>query len=118
MPSATAVRVAAAAPTVGLLAPTYIHATDMTLRGTVKPNELPVTARFEYGTSSTLTGDVQIVQLDDTFTDASGTATVTCFISELRPNTTYYFRLVAVNPTGTSRTDIISMRTAAGSGSY
>ena len=117
-PAVVATTAPPAAPTVRILAPTAIRATTMTLNATVKANQLPTTARFEYGTSANLSGDVQWIDVDDVFQDASVTSNVTCFISELRAGTTYYFRVVATNPTGTSKSDIISIRTTGSSSDY
>lgn len=117
-PAATPVPAPQGPPTVGLLAPTFIHANDMTLRGTIKPNQLPATARFEYSTSPTLSSDVRTVDVEAALNDAGAVVTVSCFIAQLREGTTYYFRLVGANGAGTSKTDIISMTTLSSGGSY
>jgi len=94
------------APSVATLLPSNVTAVSAKLNGRVNPNGLSTDAWFEYGTSSTLatlsSSPIQSV--------GSGTSDqlVAYDLSALLPNTTYYYRVVAANATGTSSGAIIS----------
>jgi multidrug efflux pump subunit AcrA (membrane-fusion protein) len=76
-----------------------IGSTTATLGGTVNPGALVTTDYFEYGTSAT-----NLSSRTATFNDGSGSGSVsrTSTLHGLKPNTTYEFRLVATNSSGTS----------------
>jgi hypothetical protein len=78
-------------------AATAVTATTATLNGTVSPNKESTTYRFEYGTT-TAYGSLTPAGT------SSGNASkaVSADITGLAPSTTYHFRLVATNPSGTA----------------
>ncbi len=88
-----------------------ITASSATLAGTVNPNGADTHAWFLYGTSSTLSGASQTTSQDL----GSGTTAspVTANLSGLTASTTYYFRVVAQNTTGTTNGAIDSFTTTA-----
>ena len=75
---------------------TDVTATTATLTGTVNPNKEDTTYYFEYGTTTAYGSRTP----DQTATGNAGKA-AEATITGLTPNTTYHFRLVAVNPSGT-----------------
>jgi hypothetical protein len=83
-----------------------IHATSAVLNGTVSPNGLTTTYYFEYGTT-TAYGLVTASWTTDA--DASVAATV----GGLSADTTYHYRLVATNSSGTSYGSDRSFQTAS-----
>lgn len=89
----------AVAPAVATNAATGIGATGATLTGTVNPNNDSTTVTFEYGTTtaygSTVTAD------QSPLTGTSNTL-VSKGITGLLTNTTYHYRVVGQNGTGTT----------------
>jgi hypothetical protein len=88
-----------------------VTATTATLNGTVFANKESTTYRFEYGTttaygSQTPTG---------TSSGNSGKS-VSAGVTGLAPATTYHFRLVATNPSGTAAGADMTFTTASGTG--
>jgi len=75
-----------------------VTATGANLRGTVNPNGLATTYRFQYGLTTSY--GTKTPALDA----GSGTTAISeaAGISGLTPNTTYHFRIVATNSAGTS----------------
>ena len=73
--------------------------TSATAGGTVNPNGLATTWYLEYGTSTAYGSKTP------TTSAGSGTAnvTVSTTLTSLTPGTTYHYRLVAANGSGTSR---------------
>lgn len=93
---ATAGIAVAAAPTATTTAATNIAATSATLNGTVSSNGETTTYFFEYGTTTsygtkTATTEVKGNAAKDVSADVTG----------LTPSTTYNYRVVATNPSGT-----------------
>jgi len=89
----------ALSPSVETLSATSVASTTATLNGKVNPNSLETKAYFEYGTTTSYgskTAEVNVV---------SGGTTVERNepISGLSPGTTYHFRIVASNSSGTSQ---------------
>jgi len=79
-------------------AATDVTGTTATLNGTVAPNKEDTTYWFEYGTSTSygsLTAQAGPVK-------GNAAKSVAAAITGLVPNTTYHFRLVVRNPSGTS----------------
>ena len=89
------------APTVANVAASPVGTDNALLNGTVNPNGLATTYHFEWGTSSTL------ATYDNTPTLSAGSGTaevqVSAPISGLVEATTYYYRVVATNSTGTAQ---------------
>jgi uncharacterized protein YjiK len=69
-----------------------------TLAGQVNPNGQQTAYTFEYGTSTAFGSITPVVALDN----ADVLEAVTAHPTGLSPDTTYYYRLVATNATGTS----------------
>ena len=87
----------AAAPTATTTAATAITATTATLNGTVSPNGETTNYFFEYGTTTSY-------GTKTTTTEAKGNANdkpVSADVTGLAPSTTYNYRIVATNPSGT-----------------
>jgi hypothetical protein len=92
-----AVAQAAGAPTATTGAPSGLTPATATLAGTVNPNGLPTTVAFDYGTS-TAYGSSTPPQ--DVGTGTAG-VDVSAALSGLRGGTTYHYRVVAANASGT-----------------
>jgi hypothetical protein len=76
---------------------TNLAAYSATLNGTVDPHGLPTTVHFEYGTTTSY-GQVTA---NRNYT-GNTTQNVTANITGLTPSTTYHFRLVGTNSSGTT----------------
>ena len=76
-----------------------IGSTTAMLTGSVNPGALDTTDHFEYGTSA-----AALSSTTPTFDDGSGSGSVSvsATLHNLKPDTTYEFRLVAANSSGTS----------------
>jgi phosphodiesterase/alkaline phosphatase D-like protein len=88
-----------AAPTLTTQAATWVSNTAATLNGLVNANGSSATVTFEYG-ADTSYGNTVTAQASP----VSGTSAtpVTANLTGLAPNTTYHFRVVAVNAAGTT----------------
>ncbi|HXR31313.1 MAG TPA: hypothetical protein VN752_09255, partial [Solirubrobacterales bacterium] len=110
----TAPAASAVAPVLGTASATDIQGTSALLKGTVDPEGLSTTYRFQYGTASNLTG------ASETAAQPAGQGTdprpARAAIAGLKLNTTYFFRLVATNSTGTTSGSIASFKTSKGFG--
>lgn len=98
----------ATAPTVQSSAATPVTSTSAQMNGTVNPNGLSTSAYFEYGTTTSYgstTGPTTI-----SGTSATGIQSVW---SGLTPNTTYHYRVVAANSSGTNRGGDVAFTTPA-----
>jgi multidrug efflux pump subunit AcrA (membrane-fusion protein) len=76
-----------------------IGSTTATLTGSVNPGALDTSDYFQYGTSA-----ASLPSSSPTFNDGagSGTVSVTATLHNLKPDTTYWFRVVATNSSGTN----------------
>jgi hypothetical protein len=90
---------AASAPTAITGPVNALGATTATVTGTVNPNGQATSRYFEYGTSTSYGSKTASVGV------GSGTANVdvSATLAGLAPRTTYHYRVVATNTTGTSR---------------
>ncbi len=87
-------------PAVTTLAATQVTRTTATLNGTVNPNGSEVSeCRFEYGTTMLLGSSAACTAAPGSGTNA---VEVSAPLTGLEAETTYYFRLVARNASGTS----------------
>jgi len=89
-----------AAPVVGPLTAADPGETEAALTGSVDPSGEPATYRFEYG----LTDDYgsQAPVPDGDLAQGNESVPVTATLTDLEPGTTYHYRLVASNSTGTT----------------
>jgi len=80
-----------------------------TLNGTINPNSNLTNAWFEYGTSNTLSTSTETIHTEK----GSGNSVLsfTQNLTNLSPNTIYYFRIIGNNNSGTSKGDIFSFKT-------
>jgi hypothetical protein len=99
----------AVVPTVATQAATGVTIQAATLRGTVNPRSLATSYFFQYGPTAAYGAQTAPASL------AAGAAAVrvTAAAGALVPATTYHFRLVATNATGTSVTADRTFRTPA-----
>jgi hypothetical protein len=104
---------AATAPSVSAIAVASVTSTSATLSGTVDPNGSAGSYDFQYGTSSTYGSSTPSVS----FAAGAASLSASAAVGSLAPATTYHFRLVASNPSGTSDgSDMSFTTTAAASG--
>ena len=96
------------APTVVTGAASAITPTSATLSGTLNPRNGATTFTFEYGTTVSF-GNITAV--DKVPGVPAVIRTVTLPVTELTPNITYLYRLVATNANGTTRGSAVSFKT-------
>jgi hypothetical protein len=104
----------AAPPVLGPVSVTDIQGVSALLKGKVNPQGRATTYRFEYSTASNLAGAVKTA--DRPAGSVSAEEEARAAISGLAPSTTYYFRLVATNSSGTSTGSPSSFQTSQGFG--
>ena len=112
-PSTIQVAIASSAqvPTATTTSATSVTTSSATINGTVNPNGTDTQVWFLYGTSSSLSGATQTSSYDlGSGTSASG---LQANLTVLSPGTSYYFRIVAQNSSGTTNGSILSFTTAA-----
>ena len=85
-------------PTTTTDPPTDVVWNGATLNGAVSPNGLNSTAYFEYGTSTAYGTNTAT----ENISAASGTVGITAALTSLIPNTTYHYRTVGANSSGTN----------------
>ena len=100
----------AMAPTAVTLPATSTATTSATVAGQVNPNAQQTAYTFEYGTSTSFGAISPVVALDD----ADGLEPVSATLTGLTPDTTYYYRVVATNATGTSQGVVRTFDTGPG----
>ncbi len=88
-------------------AATNLGTTYATLNGSVSANGSATSYWFEYGTTISLGQNSQVFSAGT----ATYTQSVSAAVSNLTPNTTYYFRVVAQNAYGTAQGAILSFGT-------
>jgi hypothetical protein len=104
----------AAAPSVGAVSATDIQGVSALLVGTVNPQGLPTTYQFEYASNSGLAGAATTAARSAG--SGSSPEDARAAIAGLTPSTTYYYRLVATNSSGTTTGSTGSFQTTAGFG--
>lgn len=87
------------APAVTTTAASNVTANSAQLNGTVNPNGLTATVKFQYGTSTSYGGEIAATPGS---VSGSSATQVTASPSGLLPYTTYNYRLVATNRVGTT----------------
>lgn len=95
------------APNVETKAATGISRTTANLHGDVNPNKGTTQYWFEYGKSAQLGNTTAFTSLPTTSTDRAASLS----LSDLTPDTTYYFRLNAQNQFGTTNGTILNFKT-------
>jgi phosphodiesterase/alkaline phosphatase D-like protein len=100
----------AIAPTVTTDPATAIGAMGATLNGTVNANNQSTTVTFEYGLT---TGYGTTVTADQSPVTGFGATAVSHVITGVEPDTTYHFRVVGQNATGTSNGGDLTFTTLA-----
>lgn len=96
------------APAVATGAASNITPASATLSGTVNPLGQVTSFTFEYGTTASFG---QISAVDSTGDGLPGTRPVSLSVSGLTPATTYRYRIVATNATGTTEGPVMSFAT-------
>ena len=86
---------------------TNVNGNSATLNATVNPNNSETTVYFEWGLDITYGNTTSVQSIGSGTTDVSVTADLT----GLSPATTYHYRVIAANDTGTSYGDDISFTT-------
>jgi C1A family cysteine protease len=111
VPVSLVVNAAAKAPTVTTGAATAITGSTATINGTVNPNGADARAWFLIDVTSSMSTAVQCSAIDE----GAGTASVPaqCGLTQMSPNSKYYFQLVAQNSVGKVSGAVVSFTTAA-----
>ncbi len=102
---------ASAAPVVNTLIASPVATTTATVRATVNPSDAQTTYWFEYSTDSLLGSVLLKTTAQKTIGAGANTTEVTANLSSLKPATNYYYRVVAQNASGTSRSEKLSFTT-------
>src|ERR1700720_15910 len=107
VPTPTPTPAPTAPPTATTEAPSNVTSTSATLHGTVNPNGLSTIVDFEYGPTASYGSSTPPQNA------LSGTAPIPALatFTNLSPNTTYHYRIVATNSGGTSTGDDVSFTT-------
>ena len=98
-------------PIVATSAPTNVASFSAALKGTVHPNGLTTSVHFEYGTTTNYGSTTPNHSYS-----GNTTQNVSANITGLTPNTTYHFRIVGTNNSGTSRGGDRTFRTLSRTG--
>ena len=86
-------------PVVSTVAATNITSNSATINGIVMANNLSTTVTFDYGTTTNYEYNVNA---NPNIVNGNSNTNVTCQLTGLSPNTTYHFRVNAVNTGGTA----------------
>ncbi|MCX6874715.1 MAG: immunoglobulin domain-containing protein [Verrucomicrobia bacterium] len=97
--TSTAASLTLATPLVATGVASGLTKTSAILNGTVNPNGLATSARFEYGLTTAYGSKVRVTLSPD---DGLGTQNVSITLGGLLPGTTYHYRLTATSNGGTS----------------
>jgi len=105
----------ASLPTIIMSSPTGIGPTTATLNGSVNPGNESTTVTFEYSTDANFpdeeTPDPVILIADQSPISGSSYIAVSVSLTGLTPGTAYYYRIVAVNGSGTATGKILIFST-------
>lgn len=93
-------------------AATGVGSTSATLTGAVNPDGLATSYHFDYGTSTAYGASTSAVSAGS----GSATVAVSAMLGSLSPNTTYHYRLVASNASGTTNGADATFTTGGGGG--
>ncbi len=105
--------VSASAPTVTTDPASSVSTTVATLNGKVNPNGASMTYYFEYGPDSDYGSSTPVQSLDS----GAGDVSVSADITDLTTCTTYHYRIVGTNYSGTSYGDDVTFPTSGCLGS-
>ena len=97
-----------ARPSINSASVTDIEDTGATLNATVTANGASTTVRFEYGTTESFGS----ATADQNIGSGSSPAAVSAVLTGLSPNTTYFYRVVAVNSQGTTTGNTLTFTTS------
>ncbi len=86
-----------AAPQIEGVSSSHLTATSAQLDATIKPNGLPTTYRFQYGTTTTYGQTSEAKEITGSAAQLAELHKVQVDIEGLQPGTTYHFRLLAEN---------------------
>jgi phosphodiesterase/alkaline phosphatase D-like protein len=100
----------AGAPTVGGNSTVTSSDTSAVIQGSVTPNGAATTYWYEYGTTANFGSSISQQTIGSGYTAIPTPG----YITGLKANTTYYFRLVAQNPLGITRSEQRSFKTTQG----
>ena len=95
------------APSVGTDTATNIATTSAVLNATVNPNGAITTYYFQYGTSTAF----GLTTSSSSISAGSASSQVSAVVTGLSPGTTYLFRVVATNKTGTTEGEGVTVTT-------
>jgi hypothetical protein len=98
---------AAGEPVVSTGNATAITATSATLSGTVNPEGQATSYSFEYGTTTSYGSQTPTADAGS----GTGAVAVSAPLASLTPNTTYHYRVVATNASGTTLGSDVSFKT-------
>jgi hypothetical protein len=104
----------AAPPTLGAVSAHNIQGTSALLKGSVDPEGLPTTYHFEYAKVASFAGALKTPSASAG--SGSDPHPARAAIASLTPNTTYFFRLIASNSSGTATGTSSSFGTSKGFG--
>ena len=96
-------------PAATTAAATNVTTTTATLNGSINPNGLATDAWFEWGTSDTLATSTSTVS--QAIGSGTSAVPVSANLTNLLAGTTYFFRAVGMNSSGTARGSILSFTT-------
>jgi phosphodiesterase/alkaline phosphatase D-like protein len=88
--------------------------TSVTFSGTVNPGGATTYYLFEYSRNSNFSGSTNIPSSPENIGSGTSNVSVSKTVSDLLPNTTYYYRLYASNTAGTTTTPSKQFTTSAG----
>lgn len=99
------------APTVATTVASNIKKTTATLSGKVNPNGAQTSYWFEYSENATLATIIGSGTSEQTLGAGSVLTTVHANAVELKPNTRYYYHIIARNDSGTTAGSIVTFKT-------
>lgn len=97
-------------PVITLPSPADVLDTSATIQAAIDPRHAPTTYYFRFGTDESY-GQTLPATEDGDAGSQLGPGRVSAELSDLEPNTTYHFQLIATNAAGTSETKDISFTT-------
>lgn len=90
---------------------TAVTGSSAVLNGSVEAKKQKTDVKFEWGTTPTLTDARPVIAVDSPISGAQWNTPIQAELSGLEEGSTYYFRAVASNVSGTARGNILSFKT-------